>query len=162
MYKKQLLDNIHREILLLKQLTQHIEPEYLDYKPTEKSRTTHELMQYLATIGTVIIRRFTKNDITPEIREKIREHAATLTIASFNERLDAQWEEIKTLMHDVSDEDLLHKEIEMPWKEKMMLGTGIMNTAVKWLATYRMQLFLYLKMSGKHEIVTKDAWVLEA
>jgi len=160
MYKKQLLDNLHREILLLKQLTPHIEQQHLDFRPTEKSRSTHELMQYLSGIGAVSIRRYIKNDVTPEMREKLKEHGATITITNFNDRLDEQWEEIKLHMKDVTDEDLLQKEVEMPWKEKMTLGTAIINSPIKWLSTYRMQLFLHLKMSGKTEIGTKEAWTL--
>jgi hypothetical protein len=162
MYKKQLLDNLQREILLLKQLTPYIEKQHLDFRPAEKSRSTHELMQYVSGIGSVVIRRYIKNDVTPEMREKFKEYGATLTIENFNDRLDAQWEEIKLYMRDVTEDDLLHKEVELPWKEKMTLGTAIINSPIKWLATYRMQLFLHLKMSGKTELGTKEAWVLQA
>ena len=161
MYKQHLLFNLEREIILLKQLAVFIEEKDLDYRPNEKVRSTYELMQYLSGIGSIMMRRFVKNDVTPEEREKIMAYRNTLTLGNFQERLDEQWEQIKMYMGEITDEELLTKEIELPWKEKMVLGAAIINTPIKWLAAYRMELFLYLKMNGKSTIGTKDAWVPE-
>ncbi|MEO8761957.1 MAG: hypothetical protein ABI388_10835 [Bacteroidia bacterium] len=158
MYKKQLLDNLHREIVLLKQLTPLIDEKYLNFRITEKARSTLELMQYLSGIGAVMMRWFIKNDLNPAEWEKIRAYRKTLTIQNFNERLDEQWEEIKAYMDMVTEADLMTMEVELPWKEKMMLGSAIINCPIKWLTTYRMQLFMYLKLNGKTEISTKEAW----
>ena len=162
MYKQHLLNNIEREIILLKHLATHIEESDLDFRPVEGVRNTYELMQYLSGIGTVMMRRFVKNDITPEEREKITAYRSTLTLANFTDRIDEQWEHIKMYMNEISEDELLTKEIELPWKEKMMLGEAIINAPIKWLATYRMELFLYLKMNGKKDLATKHAWVPEA
>ena len=162
MYKQHLLQNIKREIDLLKQLAPFIEEKDLEFRPNEKLRSTLELMQYLSTIGSVIIRRFIKNDITPEMREKTKEHWQTLTIQNFSARLDEQLVAIEEFMSEVTDEDLFTKEIELPWKEKMTLGAAIINCPIKWLAAYRMELFVYLKTNGKADLGTKEAWVLQA
>ena len=161
MYKQHLLFNLEREIILLKQLAVFIEEKDLDYRPNEKVRSTYELMQYLSGIGSIMMRRFVKNDVTPEEREKIMAYRNTLTLGNFQERLDEQWEQIKMYMGEITDEELLTKEIELPWKEKMVVGAAIINAPIKWLAAYRMELFLYLKMNGKSAIGTKDAWVPE-
>ena len=161
MYKQHLLFNLEREIILLKQLAVFIEEKDLDYRPNEKVRSTYELMQYLSGIGSIMMRRFVKNDITPEEREKIMAYRSTLTLGNFQERLDEQWEQIKMYMGEITDEELLTKEIELPWKEKMVVGAAIINAPIKWLAAYRMELILYLKMNGKSAIGTKDAWVPE-
>lgn len=160
--KQHLLNNLEREIVLLKQLAVFIEEKDLNYRPAEGVRSTYELMQYLSGIGTVMMRRFVKNDITPEEREKITAYRNTLTLANFQERIDEQWEQIKMYMSEISEEELLTREIELPWKEKMVLVEAIINAPIKWLATYRMELFLYLKMNGRKELATKDAWVPEA
>lgn len=161
MYKKQLLDNLKREIVLLKQLGVLIEEKDLTYRPHEKVRSTYELMQYLSGIGSSMMRWFVKNDMTPELREKIKVYRSTLAIHNFQVRLDEQWKEIEDYMAEISEHDLLHKEVELPWKEKMVLGTAIINCPIKWLATYRMELFMYLKMNGRPELGTKNAWVVE-
>jgi hypothetical protein len=161
MHKQHLLHNIEREILLLKQLAPLIEEKDLDFRPTEKVRSTLELMQYLSGIGSTMLRWFLINDLTPEEFGKIREYRSTLTIQNFPERLDEQWNQIQSYLKDITEEDLISMEIVLPWKEKMMLGNAIINCPIKWLATYRMQLFLYLKMQGRPDISTKEAWVLQ-
>ena len=158
MYKQQLLDSLQREIFLLKQIAPLIEEKDLDYRPVEKMRSTIELMQYLSGIGAVMLRWFVKNDLNPEEWGKIREYRKTLTRENFKERLDEQMEQIVKYMDMISEEDLFKKEVELPWKEKMVLGNAIINCPVKWLASYRMQLFTYLKMNGRPDISTKEAW----
>lgn len=160
MYKQHLLQNIEREILLLKQLSKVIEEKDLDYRPVEKVRSTMELMQYLSSIGATMMRWFLKNDLTPEEFLKIREYRKTLTIQNFNDRLDEQWKDIQAYFDTITENDLLTMEVELPWKEKMVLGAAIINCPIKWLATYRKELFLYLKINGRHEISTKEAWTI--
>jgi hypothetical protein len=159
MYKQHLLQNLQREIILLKQLAPLIEDKDLNFRPTEKVRSTYELMQYVSGIGGVMLRWFIKNDITPEERKKIAAYRSTLTIENFSARIDEQWETIQMYMNQVTEEDLLTKEIELPWKEKMVLGAAIINAPIKWLASYRMELFMYLKINGHSDISTKEAWV---
>jgi hypothetical protein len=48
----------------------------------------------------------------------------------------------------------------LPSKEKMILGTAIINAPIKWLAAYRLQLFTYLKMNGRSDISTREAWTM--
>ncbi len=162
MYKDHLLFNIEREIILLKQLSPLIEQKDLDFRPAEKMRSTYELMQYLSSIGAVILRWMIDNDLTPEVRKVIGEHRSTVTIENFPTRLDEQWVIIQSYINNISDQDLRSREVELPWKEKMVLGAAIMNAPVKWLAAYRMELFMHLKMNGRPELGTKDAWVPKA
>ncbi len=158
MYKQQLLQNIEREYKLLKQLIPLIEEQDLNFKPTDKVRTTLEIMQYLSTVGSTMLRWFLINDLTPQEFVKIRAYRNTLTLADFSERLDKQFEEIKVYFDTFTEEELYTKEIELPWKEKMILGTAIINCPIKWLTTYRMELFMYLKINKGLEISTKEAW----
>ena len=162
MYKQALLQNLQREIFLLKQLAPFIEERDLDFRPSEKMRSTLELMQYLSGIGATMLRWFIKNDLTPEEWVKIREHRKTLTRENFKERLDQQMEDILMYMNMITEEDLNKMEVELPSKEKMMLGIAIMNAPIKWLAAYRLQLFTYLKMNGRAELSTREAWTVIA
>lgn len=160
MYKQQLIQNLQREIFLLKQLAPFIEEKDLAFRPAEKMRSTLELMQYLSGIGATMMRWFIKNDLTPEEWVKIREHRKTLTPENFKERLDQQMEDIMGYMNMISEEDLYKLEVELPSKEKMVLGTAIINAPIKWLAAYRYQLFTYLKMNGRADLSTKEAWTV--
>jgi hypothetical protein len=159
MYKQHLLKNIEREIILLKEIAPFIQEKDLEYRPVDKVRTTYELMQYLSTIGEVIFRWMIKNDITPEVRKEIADYRSSLTIGNFSERMELQWTNIQKYMNELTDEDLFTKEAELPWKEKMVLGQAIINCPIKWLAVYRMELFLYLKINGHSELGTKEAWI---
>ncbi|MCC7159475.1 MAG: hypothetical protein IT281_08055 [Ignavibacteria bacterium] len=57
-----------------------------------------------------------------------------------------------------ADEDLLSKTVLIPWREKMPLGQAIIETSLKWLTGYKMQLYLYLRMN-KLEVDTGDCWI---
>jgi hypothetical protein len=160
MYKQHLLQNLQREIFLLKQLAPMIEERDLDFRPVEKMRSTLELMQYLSTIGASMLRLFVKNDLTPEEWTKIREYRKGVTRENFKDRLDKQMQDILMYMDQISEEDLNKKEVELPSKEKMIMGTAIINAPIKWLAVYRMQLFMYLKMNGRQDISTREAWTV--
>lgn len=160
MYKQHLIQNLQREIFLIKQLAPFIEEKDLDFRPAEKMRSTIELMQYLSGVGATMLRWFLKNDLTPEEWVKIREHRKTLTRENFKERLDQQMEEILMYMNSITEDDLNKMEVELPSKEKMVLGTAIINAPIKWLAAYRYQLFTYLKMNGRPELSTKEAWTV--
>jgi hypothetical protein len=160
MYKEHLLHNIEREIILLKRLAEIIEEKDLKFSPGEKVRTTHELMQYLSSIGANMMSWMLDPNFGAEQRKAIREENMTVSIADFSHRLDNQLKKIKESMSSISEEQLLNHEIEMPWKEKMPLGAGIINAPIKFLTNYRMQLFLNLKLNGRPNLGTKEAWVL--
>lgn len=160
MYKQHLLQNMEREIVLLKQLSKVIEEKDLEFRPHEKLRSVIELMRYLSSIGAVMLRWFIDNDLTPEEWVKIRAHQKTVTIQNFGARLDEQLAAIKSYMDRISEEDLLTKEVSLPSKEKMILGSAIINAPVKWLAAYRKELFVYLKLNGHTEMSTKEAWTV--
>jgi|GEM_PF-958055 len=161
-YKEHLLLNLEREVELLKQLAPYIEEKDLEFRTNDKSRNTIELMRYLSNIGAVMLRWFVLNDLTKEEWEKIAAHRATLTIENFPARLDEQIAAIRGYMNQVTEDELLHKIVELPNKEQMPLGAAIMNAPIKWLASYRMQLFIHLKMNGKPELNTAAAWRLKS
>jgi hypothetical protein len=158
MYKEHLYQNLEREIILLKQIAKTIQEKDLDFRPHEKSRSNIELMRYLSGLGANMLRWFIDNDLTPDEWLKIREHQKTLTIENFPARLDEQLATIKRYMDAITEEELLTKEITLPSKEKMILGTAIINAPIKWLASYRLQLFVNLKLNGHETLSTKEAW----
>ena len=101
----------------------------------------------------------TNADFSADDRKAIRENNMLVTIQDFPERLDKHLSAIHELMANIADDDLLNKEVEMTWKEKMALGAGILNAPIKLLTNYSMQLFLNLKLNGRPELGTKEAWV---
>lgn len=152
---------MERELLLLKRHASMIQEGDLEYRNTDKTRSTMELMRYLSGVGATMLRWYIDNDLTKEEWEKITAYRATLTLDNFPARIDEQIAEIRAYMDRISEEDLLHKVIEMPNKEQLPLGAAIIMGPIKWLTTYRMQLFNHLKANGRPDMGTPDAWRLQ-
>jgi len=75
--------------------------------------------------------------------------------------MDEQLVKLKDIFNQITEEDLIQKEITYPWSgAKAALGEGIISTSVKWLAAYKLQLFLFIKLSGDQLLATADAWAL--
>ncbi|MBS1622398.1 MAG: hypothetical protein JSS76_12605 [Bacteroidetes bacterium] len=162
MYKEHLYINMERELLLLKQHATLIQDGELEYRTTDKTRSTLELMRYLSGVGATMLRWYIDNDLTKEEWDKINSYRASLTLENFPARIDEQMLQIRSYMDRITEDDLLHKMVEMPNKEKLPLGAAIMMGPVKWLTTYRMQLFNHLKANGRPDLGTAEAWRLQA
>jgi hypothetical protein len=159
-HKENLLNVIEKEIGVIKTLSSKITKEILSYAPMEGMRTTEEVMQYLTWCGSSTITFFLLDDPSKakENYEGFMENAKTVTYENFKERMDAELAIIKDCFENISDEDLLTKEVLLPWKEPMILGQAIMETTVKWLTGYKMQLYLYMKQNGI-KLDTGDCWI---
>ena len=161
MYKQHLLNAIEKEINICKRLFSLVPKDQLHYRPKEGMRSTLELLQYLTVIGSVMPAFW----IQPA--EPFNEFFANRTKAAmevnednFVEAMDKQLTEIHSLFSGITDEVLLNKEISFPWGSTAALGDAILGTSVKFITAYKMQLYLYLKMSTDQTLGTADAWAL--
>jgi len=159
-YKSSLLNVIEKEVELIKTLSVKVTKEILDYAPMQDMRTTLEVMRYLTWCGSSTVAFFLLDDPSKakENYTKFMEDAKSVTYANFKERMDAELSLIKNCFENISDEDLINKDVELPWKESMKLGQAIMETTVKWLTGYKMQLYLYMKQNGI-KLDTGDCWI---
>jgi len=159
-HKQNLFNVIEKEIELIKTLSAKVTKEILNYTPQEGMRTTLEVMQYLTWCGSSTITFFLLNDPSKAKENYISflENAKSVTYENFKERMDAQLAQIKDSFENISDEDLITKEVELPWKEPMVLGQAIIETTIKWLTGYKMQLYLYMKTNGI-KLNTGDCWI---
>lgn len=123
-------------------------------------RTTLELLQYLTWNAVSCVENFIETDI--EVRKKIygkfSDYGETMKWEEFPARMDEQMAKIIALLANVSDEELLTREVQLPWREQMLLREALIETAVKWMTGYKMQLFLYMRMNGI-EVDTGDCWI---
>ncbi len=74
---------MERELLLLKRHASMIQEGDLEYRNTDKTRSTMELMRYLSGVGATMLRWYIDNDLTKEEWEKITAYRATLTLDNF-------------------------------------------------------------------------------
>ncbi|MEO8512857.1 MAG: hypothetical protein ABI543_04815 [Ignavibacteria bacterium] len=161
MFKQQILSTLEKEVAICKRLFTMIPPSLYDYTPKAGMRTTLEVLRYLSWCAGSCVENYMEAD--PGKRKGIysrnSDYGNTMKPEDFPVRMDEQMEKIKMLMKDVKDEDLLTKEVLLPWQEPMLLGEALIETAVKWLTGYKMQLFFYMKMNGI-ELDTGDCWIV--
>lgn len=159
-HKENLFNVIEKEINVIKTLSSKVTKEILPYKPIDGIRTTEEVMQYLTWCGSSTVTFFLLDDPSKakENYQKFQEDAKTVTLDNFKERMDAQLSILKDCFEKFSDNDLLTKEVLLPWQEPCLLGFAIMETTVKWLTGYKMQLYLYMKQNGI-KLDTGDCWI---
>ena len=75
----------------------------------------------------------------------------------FVEAMDRQKAELIAFFAALTDERLA-AEAPLPGGAKQPLAVALMNGPMKWLTAYKLQLFLYAKATGVHDISTSNAW----
>ncbi|MES2931018.1 MAG: hypothetical protein V4665_04535 [Patescibacteria group bacterium] len=150
--KEQYLELLSKEFRIIKHLAEKILPEQLEHKPTEKQRTTLELLHYLTYIFMAGADGVATGDA-----DAWKKYSGTPmpTLENFAEMLDAEEKKVHELLSPLSEGDL-QNEIDM-WGRKQSRAfhlIGLLNMAV----AYKMQLFLYMKQSGTYDIGTMNLW----
>lgn len=160
LFKDMLLKSIIKEMRIVKRLATKIPADKHDFRKKEGMRSTLELLQYLSGCGTGMIRYWYRTDGSDfkTFMAGIRKPAEEITVANFPKVMDEQIDMITKLFANISEDDLLNKQIDYPWGETAVLAEGILETAVKWLTAYKMQLFLSLKLSSEEQLATPDLW----
>ena len=134
----------------------------MDFRPKEGLRSIAELLQYLGIIGIVMPEYWLKKDgtdftaffISMENASKTIPHERFLTV------MDEQMATIRDLFDELSEDDLMNKEIDYPWGGKAPMGEAIIATSIKFLTGYKLQLFSLIKLCDDQKLGTADAWFL--
>jgi len=161
MNKTQILDAIQEEHKILKHLFSKVKPEDLTFSPGEKMRNTDELLCYISNCAISTLNWYDiqlKNGDKENAFQKYSERAKAMEINEFPSTLDRQYKECKDVLDEYSDEDLLNIKVKRIAGSECPLGQAIVNSSLKYLTSYRMQLFLYLKQNGRPELNTYNCW----
>lgn len=153
-------DAMIRDLDIVQHLFAKIPEASYDFRPQENMRSVRELLQYLTYIGGVVTDTFLHStdhaaDMT-RLRGSIKD-PKEIDVSNFHQLIEDQKSKITELFSNVSDEDLQSKKCFHPWGEEVSLFDGILNGPVKYLASYRMQLFIYLKQLGQ-DVNTANNW----
>lgn len=154
--KNQLLDSLRHETRVCKHLHSKLGSEHLGYQPAEGMRTTLELLRYLSYCGIAVTEALLEGGW-----EKYKARAAAaenLTTNEFSAAMDRQMAELEELIGGLSEEDLLTRQVDRPGGGPEPLGAALVNATLKFLTSYRMQLFLHAKASGLSELSTANNW----
>jgi hypothetical protein len=153
--KENLIESVSNEFRILKHLAEKIPADTEGYKPTEGQRTTLELLQYLSSVfvnGTHVI-----YEGTTDAYKTAPLSGQETTIANFAEKMDTQLVLWKEMMEKFDDEELA-KTINIYMMGDMTKGRYVVENLLKWIAAYKMQLFLYIKASGNTSLGTSNLW----
>ena len=154
--KQQFIDSCLKEVRIYKHLYGKVLPGSLEFRPTEKQRTLKELLHFLMVSFSVEVQAIAAGKVADF--QAANEEAATWPTENFPAKMDELAEQIKTLVGGLSDEQLA-EEIDL-------FGRGTTQSRSAWLfelmlknmVGYKMQLFLYIKQAGNHDIGTPDLW----
>lgn len=162
MYKQHLQNAIIKEIEICKRLYTKIPAHKMDFRPAPETRSVIELLQYLSFAGTAMLYFWLKEEDLnfSAFWGRLNTTAQQMKNEQFLPIMDDQIETVKNLFDQINEEELFQKDVTYPWGAKARLGEAIITTSVKWLAAYKLQLFLYLKQCTDQKLGTADAWVL--
>lgn len=154
--REQLAGALTRECDITRHLHGKLGPASWDYRPTPGQRSTVELLRYLAMCGIGGIRWFDSGSL--DVWKEHLARVAEMKAEDFPDEMNRQKREIEEFFRATSEETLATKEARMPTGDRMPLAAAIMNGPLKWLAAYKLQLFLYAKITGAADIGTANAW----
>jgi hypothetical protein len=156
--KQELIALMQKEVRLLLHLTTKIDADALDYRPSPKQRSTLELLRYLTNMGPALI-QYAKGQ--PMDAAALAEATEAANKRNFDETvavLAAQSDLYAELLADMTDDDLRG---EIMWVDGQQISRGLflVNYLFGQVTAYRLQLFLYLKASGRGELNTMNLWL---
>jgi hypothetical protein len=155
--KDQLAASMLRDCEVILHLYSKLEPHHADHRPSERQRSTLELLRYLSFCAAAGVDCMAHGDWS---RFKGHaERAAAMPFEGFPTAMEAQKAALEAFFAGVSEAALETQEAPLPGGRGVStLGLAILNGPQKWLAAYKMQLFLYAKACGREELGTSNLW----
>ncbi len=151
--KDQYWQSLANEFRIIKHLATKIPHDQHHHKPTEKQRTTLELLQFLSGFGSSAFQHYLTGEMGGY--EASKQRAGSVTVENFPAAIDAEEARMKDLFAKFTDGEL-KTEISL-WGRKQTKDLFLLDF-LKMIAAYKMQLFLYAKQSGNHSIGTANVW----
>jgi hypothetical protein len=162
MYKQHLLNNIEKEIKICRRLSTKIPPDQMHFRPMNGVRSILELLQYLTIIAELMPAYWLQNkdaDFESFFAPRVL-ISKKLLPENFLSAMEEQIKRIRQIFDQIHEDDLYQKEVKYPWAGSLPLGEAIIDTSIKWIAAYKLQLFNLIKLSGNLNLATADAWAL--
>jgi hypothetical protein len=129
----------------------------LDYRPTAGQRNTVELLRYLSYGPYNGVAKVIAGDW--QMGKSTAEMTAGMPASDFTARMAWQADALERVVRSIPVTALATESMTLPWGETLKKGEALMYP-LRWLIGYRMQLFLYLKAAGAHQLNTSDCWRL--
>jgi hypothetical protein len=154
--KDELISSLQNEVRILLHLAGKVEPGMIDYRPSEKQRSTLELLQYLTIMGPGLVQATKSGTFDGEAWSAAEKAALGRTFDETVAAIGALSAMYADELGTMSDADF-RTEIEM-FGMKHTKGSFLVNMVLSGHAAYRTQLFCYLKACGRQELNTMNLW----
>jgi uncharacterized damage-inducible protein DinB len=154
--KNELIGCLQKEVHILTHLCGKVEEGMLGYRPTEKQRSTLELLQYLAMMGPEILKAIRSGEFSMESWGAAEAGVKAMDFAGVKVALAAQSEFYAAFLRGMTEEELAG-EVTL-FESRLSRARHIIDWVVCGHAAYRTQLFCYLKACGREELGTMNLW----
>jgi hypothetical protein len=154
--KSELISSLQNEVRILLHLAGKIDRTKLDYRPTEKQRSTIELLKYLSIMGPEIVKATKAGAFDPTVWGAAEQLAASRDFDQTLAAIAAQTEFYAASLGDMTDDDF-RSEVTM-FGGPTTRGAFLVSLALGGYAAYRTQLFCYLKACGRDDLSTMNLW----
>ena len=155
--KNDVRDTLVNEYKVIKQIVSKLPEGSGDFRLSPTQRSTMELLGYLTLLGPGLLHAANDNGFA-----WFGEKGATLeslTLADVPAALDSAIEEMNALFEGMSDEDFASSEVSIEGMGDWTNQTWLLNTACKFVPSYKLMLFHHAKAAGNTELGTWDAWM---
>ncbi len=151
--QKQFIVAFEKELEIIRHLAKKIDPKTLEYRPTPKQRSLLELLNYLGHIFELGV----SLNVIGHSKDymELAKNAPVVTLENFDAVMEKQMKTVRAKIESVSAEAMM-EEIEI-FGAKDLRAIHMLNV-MKWAVAYKMQLFLYIKANGNHDISTSNLW----
>jgi hypothetical protein len=155
--KQQFLDSCLNEIKIIKHLHSKVTFEMLSYRPSEKQRSMLELLQYISHFAELEAGAIYSGKAIGNFQDAMRA-AYQMPVEAFLTSMDSQTKALRTIFSKITDDELAEEVDLFGRGHSQPRGLWFLNLVLKSLNAYKMQLFLYLKDCGVHQIGTSNLW----
>jgi hypothetical protein len=147
---------IRNEYRIQRHLYSLVDHDKLDFRFSPTQRSTLEVLQYLATIGSAYISGILQGNMSGF--GQVTERQKAVTAANFLHKLDEEEKHVIELLKKFSTKDL-DESVDLFKLGNPMRKAQWLMSVLQVLSAYRLQLFLQIKAStGRTDIGTADLW----
>ncbi len=158
--KDELIGALQNEVRILLHLISKVDLDKLDYRPTANQRSTLKLVQYLAIMAPIHLRTILAPGFDMNAWRRgwstSEASAKSMSLEDAKMAIGEQSDLFRERLSACSDADF-GAELEM-FGARSSRGSWIVSLMLCHYAAYRMQLFHYLKSSGRDELNTLNLW----
>jgi hypothetical protein len=152
--KQQYIDSVCFEFNVIRHLGSKVQADTFEFRPTPKQRSMHELMHFLTTIFGYAVDSIKQGTSTPDTEWKHEQ--SVVTLENFNEHMKKEEDYFRKVVGEMSEDDL-NEEVEI-FGRTQTRALHLLNGPIKWASAYKLQLFMYLKMTGQTHLNTMNLW----